>query len=138
MELVFRDLSPTDPRLTFGQSGFRTRWNHLLSALGVPLARAPAGFDLAPVLRFRSPATDDIPRFFWRDRWRQASSAERYLQAAAASEVLPALPKVARDRVSYLADASDFLVASFLNAGPAVWPIQLAAARRTLVTSQEL
>ena len=87
MELVFRDLSPTDPLLTFGQSGFRTRWNDL-SALGAPLAKAPAGFDLAPGLRFRSDVSDGILRVFWRDRWRQASSAERYLHDAAASAVL--------------------------------------------------
>jgi len=138
MELVFRDLSPTDPLLTFGQSGFRTRWLDLLSALGVPLARAPAGFDLSPALRFRTDISDGINRVFWRDRWRQASSTERYLQDAAASAVLPSLAEAARDRVSFLADASALLVASFLNGGPAVWPIQLAAARRKLVTSQGL
>ena len=46
MELVFRNLGPTDPLSTFGQSGFRTRWNSLLVALGVPLHKAPAGFNL--------------------------------------------------------------------------------------------
>eukprot|EP00959_Pyramimonas_sp_CCMP1952_P146484 3066219-Pyramimonas_sp.AAC.1 len=68
MELVFRHLGPTDPLSTFGQSGFRTRWNHLLSALGAPLAKAPAGFNMAPAPLRGSGATDfyiateDVPR----------------------------------------------------------------------------
>ena len=103
-------LVPTDPLVSFGSSGFRTRWLDLLSALGVPLARAPAGFDLSPALRFRTDISDGINRVFWHDRWRQASSTERYLHDAAASAVLPSLAEAARDRVSYLADASALLV----------------------------
>ena len=116
MEWVFQGLNSTDPLTTFGQSGFRTRWNHFLSALGVPLARAPAGFTLTPACLRGSGATDfciateDVPRVFWRGRWRQASSAERYLQAAAASTVLASLPAAAREQVEYFASVSDFLV----------------------------
>ena len=48
MELVFRQLGPTYPLKTFGDSGFRTRWNHLVSEPGVSLAKAPGGFNLTP------------------------------------------------------------------------------------------
>jgi hypothetical protein len=139
---VFGRLASTDPLAPFGASGFRTRWNHLLSALGVPLAKAGQGLNLTPACLRGSGATDfyiateDVPRVFWRGRWRQASSAERYLQAAAASTVLAALPVPARARILFFATASDRLVASFLQVGPAAWPALLAAARRNLVTSQ--
>jgi hypothetical protein len=146
MDIVFRHVGPTDPLMTTtsGQSGFRTRWNHLLVGLGVPLAKMPAGFDITPVGLQGTGATDfnaateHLPRVFWRGRWRQASTAEGYLQDAAASTVLAALPEASRSLVEYFASVSDCLVASFLNAGLAGWPIQLAAARRTLVTSQGL
>eukprot|EP00959_Pyramimonas_sp_CCMP1952_P388189 8134767-Pyramimonas_sp.AAC.1 len=104
----------------------------------------PAGFDITPVGLQGTGATDfnaateHLPRVFWRGRWRQASTAEGYLQDAAASTVLAALPEASRSLVEYFASVSDYLVASFLNAGLAGWPIQLAAARRTLVTSQGL
>ena len=144
MSVFSRGLHSTDPLTTFGHSGFRTRWNHILTALGVPLARAPAGFNLTPACLRGSGATDfyiateDVPRVFWRGRWRQASSAERYLQAAAASIVLASLPAAAREQVEYFASVSDFLVASFLDAGPARWPVLPAAARQRLVTAQGL
>ena len=150
MELVFRHLGPADPLTTTtdGQSGFRTRWNHLLTGLGVPLARMPAGFHLPSAPEHADStgttvldlyiASEHGPRVFLRGRWRQESSAERYLQDVAAATVLSALPDTSRSQVEHCASVSDYLVASFLNAGPATWPIQLAAARQTLVTSQGL
>ena len=116
----------------------------LFSALGVPLAKSSSGILLTPTCLRGSGATDFylatevVPRVFWRGRWRQASAAERYLQAAAASSVLAALPEPARAQVLFFASASDFLVASFLTHGPASWAVRLAAARRNLDTSQGL
>jgi len=141
---VFWRLAPTDPLAPFGSSGFRTRWDNLLSALGVPLAKAGQGLNLTPACLRGSGATDfyiateDVPRVFWRGRWRQASSAERYLQAAAASTVLAALPDPARAQILFFATASDRLVALFLKDGLGSWANFLAAARRNLVTSQGL
>ena len=72
-----------------------------------------------------------MSRIFWQRRWRQASSAERYLQAAAASTVLSVLLDAVRARVAYFDDASDVIAASFLDVGPAAWPRQHVAARQT-------
>ena len=83
-------------------------------------------------------ATANVPRLFWRERWRQASSAERYLQDAAASTVLASLPAASRAQVEYFSAASDYLVARFVSAGPAAWPCLLAAARQILVIAQGL
>ena len=141
---VFGHLAPTDPLAPFGSSGFRTRWNHLLSALGVSLARAGQGLNLTPACLRGSGATDfyiateDVPRVFWRGRWRQASSAERYLQAAAASTILAALPAPSRAKIMFFASSSDRLVALFRNVGLSSWTHFLAAARRNLVTAQGL
>ena len=66
------------------------------------------------------------------------SSAERYLQAAAASTVLSALPEHSRARAIFFANSSDFLVASFLEVGPSGWTFQLAAAQQVPATSQGL
>ena len=143
LERVYQHLGSTDPLSAFGRSGFHTRWNHLLSALGVPLAQAPAGF-LTPAFPCSvgaadfHMATEAIARIFWHSCWRQESSAERYLRTAAAPTVLSALPDAAQARVTFFSDASDALVASFLSDGPGVGPIQLAAARQTLVTAQGL
>ena len=137
-------LASTDPLAPFGPSGFRARWHHLLRALGVPSSSLPANLNLTPACLRGSGATDfyvateDVPRVFWRGRRRQAPSAVRYLQAAAASNVLAALPDPVRAQVVRFASASDTLVASFLDSGPDVWSIQLAAARQGLVTSQGL
>ena len=141
LTVVFGDLAPTDPLTPFGASGFRTRWNHILRALGIPLSRAPGGFNLTPGCLRGSGATDfymvteDIPRVFWRGRWRQASSAERYLQAAAASTVLSSLPEASRALVARFAAAADELLFAFLDAGCQAWTVYYVNAQRSLVTS---
>ena len=142
MDVVFGDLAPTEPIAPFGASGFRTRWNYIFRALGVPLSRAPGGLNLTPACLWGSGAidfymvTEDIPRVFWRSTWRQASSAERYLLAAAASTVLSSLPPASRALVARFADAGDDLTFAFLEAGTQVWTTYFLISQRLSVTSQ--
>ena len=93
----------------------------------------PAGF--RPEWDFHT-ATEDIPRVFWRSRWRQSSSAERYLQAAAASSVLSSLPEASRAIVARSASLADELLFAFLEVGTEVWSAYSLAAQRSSVTSQ--
>ena len=77
-----------------------------------------------------------IPRVFWRSRWRHVSSAERYLQAAAASTMISALPSASRPLVALFAATADELLFAFLDAGRDAWSRIFAIAQRSLDTSQ--
>ena len=68
LDMVFRHLDPADSLWNIGEMGFQIQWNQLLSALGVPLARAPAGLYLTPASLCGPGATDFcgvavVPRF---------------------------------------------------------------------------
>ena len=64
--------------------------------------------------------TEDIPRMFWRGRWRRASSAERYLQAAAPT-VISSLLEISRATVARFASAADELLFAFQGVSTQVW-----------------
>ena len=135
MTAVWKDYSPTAPLAPFGAGAFRLRWNKIFSRLGIPSARAEHG--ATPGCLRGSGATDfyliteDVPKTFWRGRWRRPATAERYLQAAAAVSLLATLPAEQRETVQLLAQTADGLARSFLACGLNRWPSTLEASRNT-------
>jgi integrase len=133
IERLFRALPPSAPLSPYSSSAFRARWDRILVGLGVPHTIAELG--VTPGSLRGSGATDfymateDVPRTFWRGRWKRASTAERYLQAAAASSLLAGLPHTSRDRIQQLANASDRLVSFWLSSSSSNWPASLSGAR---------
>ncbi len=131
---IFYYWAPSAPLSPFSSAAFRTRWDRILDSLGVPHAVAQLG--VTPGSLRGSGATDfymateDVTRTFWRGRWRRPATADRYLQAAAASSVLAGLPPASRDKIRLLCDSSDGLLAMWL-ASPSLFYHRTSPPRRS-------
>jgi hypothetical protein len=142
LHFLFFSAAPTSPLCPFSASAFRTRWDRLLQRLGVPHSAADLG--VTPGSLRGSGATDfymateDVTRTFWRGRWRRAATAERYLQAAAASSLLAGLPQSARDKIKLLCDSSDALFITWLRRKPLSYTVHPTSSLRRLPVGRRL
>ena len=122
-ELSFGPLSRDEPLAPYGASSFRSRWNAVLTQLGVPSHLAASG--PTPGSLRGSGATEfylqpeDVPRIAWRGRWRKVETLEHYLQEVAAQLLLTDLPLTARQTIGEFAAASSRLLELFLRLGSA-------------------
>ena len=119
LELTFGPLGRDGPLAPYGASSFRSRWNAVLSQLGVPshfVASGPTPGSLrgSGATKFYL-QTEDVPRIAWRGRWRKVETLEHHLQEVAAQLLLTDLPPTARQTIGELATASSRLLELFLQ-----------------------
>ena len=122
-ELAFGPLGRDEPLAPYGASAFRSRWNAILTQLGVPSQLAASG-PTPGSLRGSGATefylqTEDIARIAWRGRWRKVETLEHYLQEVAAQLLLTDLPLTARQSIGEFAAASSRLLELFLRSGSA-------------------
>ena len=77
-ELSFGPLGRDEPLAPYGASSFCSRWNAVLSQLGVPSHLAASGPTPGSLRGSSATAfyhqTEDVPRIAWRGRWRKVES----------------------------------------------------------------
>ena len=91
--LAFGPLGRDEPLAPYGAASFRSRWNAVLSQLGVPSHVAASG--PTPGSLRGSGATgfylqaEDAPRIAWRGRWRKVETLEHYVPPGSSRPAAP-------------------------------------------------
>lgn len=115
LDAIFGALANHEALFGCSQSMFRSRWNRLFQALGIPTAEKDQG--ITPKSLRGSGAswlyhtTEDINRILWRGRWQARRTLEHYLQDVMGQVLLSNLCQDRRDTIALLSDASSFLLA---------------------------
>ena len=111
---LFGHFGKHEPLFGCSFSVFRTRWNRLFGALGVPTAEEKRG--VTPKSLRGSGAswlfhhTEDVSKLLWRGRWQSRRTLEHYLQDVMGQVLLSDLSISQRDAVLELSNASSFLL----------------------------
>lgn len=125
LDAVFGSLPRTELLFNCSFSAFRTRWNKLFGALGIPTSERAKG--ITPKSLRGSGAswlfhyTEDVNKLLWRGRWQSRRTLEHYLQDVMGQVLLTDLSQDHRDDVLLLCEASSFLldqVIGWSNAHP--------------------
>ena len=100
LERIFGELAEFLPLFPFSPAAFRTRWEKILSALGIPAELRPTPASIrggGAILAYHRGET--ISNILWRMRLVSQTTLESYLQELAAESVLIRLPEVTKVRI---------------------------------------
>lgn len=104
-------------------SAFRSRWNKLFGALGVPTSERARG--ITPKSLRGSGASwlfhcaEDVTKLLWRGRWQSRRTLEHYFQDVMGQVLLADLSHDDRENVLLLSEASSFLLAQAIGCSSA-------------------
>eukprot|EP00438_Fugacium_kawagutii_P004250 Skav217520 [mRNA] locus=scaffold647:242806:246940:- [translate_table: standard] len=119
LDAVFGCMPAVEPLFNCSQAMFRTRWNRLFGALGLPTNEKLRG--VTPKSLRGSGAswmfhyTEDINRILWRGRWQSKRTLEHYLQDVMGQVLLSDLPRDQVDRIFELSQWSSSLLFSAIG-----------------------
>ena len=119
LDATFGCMPATDLLFGCSPSMFRTRWNKLFGALGIPTSEKLRG--VTPKSLRGSGAswmfhyTEDVNRVLWRGRWQSKRTLEHYLQDVMGQVLLSNLPQDQRDRIFELSQWSSSLILSAIG-----------------------
>ena len=139
---VYSRVSPSERLCLYSRAQFRSRWNALLAALGLPYKHKEEG--ATPGVLRGSGVTDfyifteDIPRAAWRGRWKTVSTLEYYLQEAAAQMFLSYLDDDVRQKIRFLSDSSDAIFYKCVTSdSPAAWRLRISSPPARRLTAKQ-
>lgn len=119
LDAMFGSRPASEPLFGCSLAMFRTRWNRLFKALGVPTSEKQRG--ITPKSLRGSGAswlfhyTEDVNRILWRGRWQSRKTLEHYLQDVMGQVLLSDLAQEQRNRVLELSRWSSSLLVSALG-----------------------